>query len=109
MIDSNKYVSLWQKYRPVILQQMKQAVSDSVSYPLSKHEFEAIGKREKAGYAFNLESINGKLANNIDGTAVGRDLLKVLQSSKTATELMQLHNFKITLSNKFVLTIQVTP
>ena len=106
MNQSNIYLTLWDKYRPIIINQMKLALTEPQVYSLSKHEFEAIGDRLSSGYSFNLELKNGKLMNNIDGTAVARDLLEVLKKSKTASELMEGHHFKINLSKDFKLTIQ---
>lgn len=106
MNDSNIYIPLWQKYRPVILSKMKAALESVQEYPLTKHEFEAIGDRTSSGYSFNLEIKNGILQNNIDGTAVARDLYAVLKSSETAIALMKTATFKINLTKDFKLTIQ---
>lgn len=106
MNDSNIYIPFWQKYRPVILSKMKAALESAQEYPMSKHEFEAIGDRTSSGYSFNLEIKNGILQNNIDGTAVARDLHAVLKSSETAKALLKNTSFKINLSKEFKLTIQ---
>lgn len=106
MTHSNIYNLLWQKYRPVIISKLKQALIESQDYQLSKHEFEAIGDRTNSGYSFNLEIKNGVLQNNIDGTAVARDLFEVLKSSETAKELMKDNYFKINLTKDFTLKIQ---
>ena len=106
MNESNIYITLWEKYRPAILSKMKLALTEPQSYPLSKHEFEAIGDRLSSGYSFNLELRDGKLMNNIDGTAVARDLLAVLKKSKTANELMKDSYYKINFSKDFKLLIQ---
>jgi hypothetical protein len=107
MKESNIYIHLWQKYRPVIINMMKLATEKPQIYQLSKHEFEAIGDRTSSGYSFNLEIINGILANNIDGTAVARDLFEVLKSSKTANSIMQENYIKINLTSDFKLKIQI--
>ncbi len=107
MKDTNIYQALWEKYRPVIISKLKLAVTEPQEYQLSKHEFEAIGNRTSAGYSFNLEIVNGNLSNNIDGTAVARDLYEVLKSSATAKELMHNNHIKISLGKDFKLRIQV--
>lgn len=106
MKESNIYIQLWQKYRPIIIGKMKLAIVEPQFYQLSNYEFEAIGDRTSSGYSFNLEISNGILANNIDGTAVARDLFDVLKSSATAKELMKVHYFKINLTTDFKLIIQ---
>ena len=85
---------------------MKLAATEPQEYQLSKHEFEAFGDREKAGYTFNLEIENGVAVNNIEGTAVARDLFSVLKTSKTALELMNNYNFKINLTKDSKFKIQ---
>lgn len=53
----------------------------------------------------NLEIKKGAVANNIEGTAVARDLFEMLKLSKTAFELLKKHDFKITLTKDFTLKI----
>lgn len=106
MKDSNIYILLWQKYKAAILSIMRRSIESSCEYQLSKHEFEAVGERQKAGYTFNLEIEKGIVTNNIDGTAVARDLVAVLKSSNTVIELMKEYNFKINLTKDFILRIQ---
>ena len=108
MKDANIYVGLWGKYRPVILTKMKLAFENPQEYKLSKHEFEAIGDRLSSGYSFNLEIRDGKVTNNIGGTAVARGLFEVLNTSDTAKILMKKNHIKITLSKEFVLRIQIS-
>lgn len=99
-------MSLWKKYRPAILNKMKMCFEEPQEYQLSRHEFEAIGDRLNSGYSFNLEIGNGTVINNIEGTAVARDLFEVLKQSNIARELMQNNYFKINLAKNFILTIQ---
>jgi hypothetical protein len=109
MKDSSIYVPLWQKYRPVLVSKMREALVSAQVYSLSKHEFEAIGDRTQSGYTFNLEIKNGILQNNIDGTAVARDLYEVLKNSKSASELLKQYHFKFNLNKDFLMTIQLIP
>lgn|SRR5690606_16092711 len=103
----NIYVSLWEKYRPAIVSQMRSAINDTQVYQLSGHEFKDLGVRVSSGFSFNLELNKGVLINNIDKTAVARDLFIVLNKSKSACELMKENYFKISLAKDFKLTIQV--
>lgn len=103
----NIYVSLWEKYRPAIISHMRLALNEPQVYKLSGHEFKDLGVRVSAGFNFNLELNKGVLINNIDKTAVARDLFIVLTKSKTATEIMKDNFFKISLGKDFKLSIQV--
>lgn len=107
--ESDIYTGHWSKYRPAILQFMKLSLQSPQTYKLSKHEFEIIGARFKSGYLFDLEIRDGILLNNSAKTAVARDLLTVLRSSKTANELFQNNYFKISLNRSFLLTITGKP
>jgi len=109
MKESNIYIPIWQKYKPVILTNMKLALEETQDYQLAKSEFEAIGERISSGYSFNLEIRNGIINNNISGSAVARDLFEVLKNSKTAIKIMQDNFIKINLTNDFILKINVNP
>ncbi|MBK7566191.1 MAG: hypothetical protein IPI31_00035 [Bacteroidetes bacterium] len=105
MKEKNIYIPLWQKYKPVILTMMRKALDTPCEYQLSKYEFEAIGERIKAGYAFKLEFANGRVINNIEGTAVARDLVQVLKASNTANILLKENNYKINMGKDFKIKI----
>jgi hypothetical protein len=103
--ESNHYASLWNKYRPVILQLMMAANTDPQQYKLSAHEFKAIGQREKTGFSFLLEASGGKALNNIKGSNVARDLLHVLQQSQKASQLMKEGVYELKMDKQFVLHV----
>jgi hypothetical protein len=99
------YTPLWNKYRPVILQLMTAAAKESQQYRLSAHEFKASGEKVRSGYAFLLEASNGKAINNIKGSSVARDLLLILQQSKTASQLMREATYELSMDKNFVLHV----
>ena len=103
--ESNHYASLWNKYRPVILQLMMAAGTDPQQYKLSAHEFKAIGQREKTGFSFLLEVHDGRAVNNIKGSNVARDLLRVLQQSQKASQLMKEGVYELKMDKQFVLHV----
>jgi len=104
-LEPNFYVSLWSKYRPVILQLMTAASTGPQKYQLFVHEFKAAGSKEKSGYTFLLEAANGKARNNIRNSAVARDLLQVLQQSPRAAALMTEAVYAFSLDKQFVLHV----
>ena len=103
--ESQHYASLWNKYRPVILQLMIAAGNEPQQYKLSAHEFKAIGIREKTGYSFVLEAFEGKALNNIKGSNVARDLLHVLQQSQKASQLMKEGVYELKMDKHFLLQV----
>ena len=105
-LEPNYYVSLWSKYRPVLLQLMTAAAANGPQkYQLFVHEFKAAGAKEKSGYTFMLEAANGKARNNIRNSAVARDLLQVLQQSPRAATLMTEAVYAFSLDKQFVLHV----
>jgi len=107
MNDTNIYTTLWEKYKHAIVAKLKLSVDEPQTYKMTKQEFESIGERKKASYAFNLEIKNGFVINNSKGTANARDLFKVLQSSNFAKEFLQNKHVKISLTKSFMLSIIV--
>ena len=99
-IESNSYFALWSKYRPAILQLMKGAAKEAQRYQLSEHEFRAVGGA-KSGYAFLLETLGEKASNNIGISPISRDLLLMLQQSKTGTLLMKEASYQLRMDNHF--------
>lgn len=106
LAESNPYSSLWNKYRPVILQLMSAAVENGPQqYKLFAHEFKAIGQKEKTGFSFILEASHGKALNNIKTSTVAKNLLQVLQQSKRASELMGEAPYELSMDKHFVLRV----
>lgn len=107
LVEPKIYTSLWNKYRPVILHLMSAAANGPQQYKLFAYEFKAAGGKEKGGYAFQLEAANGKALNNIKNSAVAKDLLYVLQQSKTATQLMSKAIYELSMDKQFVFHVNM--
>jgi hypothetical protein len=106
LAESNPYSTLWNKYRPVILQLMSAAVEHGPQqYKLFAHEFKAVGQKEKSGFSFVLEASNGKALNNIKTSTVAKNLLQVLQQSKRASELMSEAPYELSMDKHFVFRV----
>ncbi len=107
--ESNKYLNLWEKYKPAIVSKMKSLACNELSfYQLSEHEFKTIGERNSAGYQFLIQIANGRVVNNLSGSAVARDLKQVLLKSDTVDSLIRERNYNIRMDQKFVLHIECT-
>lgn len=104
--ETGIYNSLWSKYRPVVLQMMKASAAEAQQYKLSGHEFKAGGEKNKTGYSFMLEVFNGKALNSISTSTVAKDLLTVLQNSKTGVQLMSESIFEIKMDKHYILHIK---
>lgn len=103
MQSSGKYVELWQKQRESIKELLKK--SDSIqSLQLNPEEFRKVGNRNS--YSFNLEYVNGIVSNNVDGSAVARDLDTVLENSPEIMGVLKTGHHKINMDRRFCLWIQ---
>jgi hypothetical protein len=103
LAESNPYSTLWNKYRPVILQLMSAAIENGPQhYKLFSHEFKAVGQKEKSGFSFVLEASNGKALNNIKTSTVAKNLLQVLQQSRRASELLSEAPYELSMDKQFV-------
>jgi hypothetical protein len=106
LAESNPYSTLWNKYRPVILQLMSAAVENGPQqYKLFAHEFKAVGQKEKSGFSFTLEASNGKAINNIKTSTVAKNLLQVLQQSKRASELLSEAPYELSMDKNFMFRV----
>ncbi len=103
-IGNPGFVSLWNKYRPAILQMMVAADDGPQEYKFFKHEFKAVNSKEKT-YSFVLEAHQGK-SNNLKISNLAKDLLFVLVNSPKANELMETNTYEFTLDKQFVLHIK---
>ncbi len=102
---SHTYTYLWNKYRPAILKHMIDSADGPQRYKMSKHEFTIINPKEKGGYSFTLNVFKGKAQNDIRTSIVAKDLLIILQNSKTANELVSNATYEFSMDKQFVLHI----
>lgn len=103
-VEPSFYISLWNKYRPVMLQLMSAATAGPQTYQLFVHEFKAAGTRDKS-FTFSLEIQNGRATNVTKGSAVARDLIQILQQSPRASELMAGATYLFSLDRQFKLHV----
>lgn len=92
-LTKNKYIQIWKYYLPFILKELD---GESVIMKLEEDYFIQAGNRKN--FSFRIEFINNKVNNNIDGSAVARDLVRVLQDNDVNME-----NKVIRLSKDFIL------
>lgn len=103
MINS-AYSSLWNKYRPAIIQLMLASEEGAQQYKLFGHEFKTLNPKEKS-YSFELHAYQGKSVNNIKTSTVAKNLLDMLNMSRKASELMSEEHFEFKLDKQFTLHI----
>lgn len=93
---------------PVIRLHLKRSLQDEQQFKLNITDFEAAGSRGKSGYTFNINIENGKVTNNISGSAVARDLYELLKADEAVKAILKDKNVKISVGKSFVLSIKTT-
>ncbi len=66
--------------------------------------FDAVGNRKSD--SFNIQYENGKQMNNLDGSAVARDLDKLILGNSNIMRFLEGKTMKITMGKDYVLKIQ---
>lgn len=103
------YIQVWKKYLPIIRILMKRAVSSNQTLDMNRIDFERAGSGRKAGYKFNIEFFQARVANVISGSPLAVDLAMVMLQDPAAKELFEKDDYKLSLNTKFQLIIECFP
>jgi|ERR1017187_2687569 hypothetical protein len=98
----HKYEDIWIKVVPTILDSIEN--KKLLLLELDKDIFDKVGNRKN--YSFNLEFTNGIITNNIKGSAVARDLARVLKNNKKFKLLSKKEHIKFKMGNDFVFKME---
>jgi hypothetical protein len=107
-MEQRQYITTWKKYLPVIRLHLKKSFNEEQQFKLNIQDFESAGDRAKSGYTFNIQMENGKVINNISGSAVARDLYESLKSDDAIKAMLQGKSVKISVGKSFILSIKTT-
>lgn len=108
IMEERKYLTTWKRYLPVIRLHLKKSLNEEQQFKLNITDFESAGDRGKSGYTFNITMENGKVTNNISGSAVARDLYEALKSDDAIKALLQDRAVKISVGKSFMLSIKTS-
>ncbi len=107
-MEERKYLTTWKRYIPVIRLHLKRSLNEEQQFKLNITDFESAGDRGKSGYTFNIALENGKVTNNISGSAVARDLYEALKADEAIKAMLQNKSIKISVGKSFMLSIKTT-
>jgi hypothetical protein len=107
-MEERKYLTTWKRYMPVIRLHLKKSLNEDQQFKLNITDFESAGDRGKSGYTFNITMENGKVINNISGSAVARDLYEAIKTDEAVKALLQDKSVKISVGKSFMLSIKTT-
>ncbi|MET0243336.1 MAG: hypothetical protein ABW174_07705 [Flavitalea sp.] len=102
------YAHIWLKYLPIIRILMKKSATADQTLTLNRIDFERAGTGRKAGYKFNIEFTNGRVANVISTSPLAVDLATVILGDNPSKALLAASNYEISLNTKFQVTIKNT-
>jgi hypothetical protein len=105
-MEERQYLSTWKRYIPVIRLHIKKSFNEEQAFKLNITDFESAGGSSKSGYTFNIQMENGKVINNISGSAVARDLFEALKADDAIKAMLQDKSIKISVGKSFMLTIK---
>jgi hypothetical protein len=107
-MEERQYLTTWKRYLPVIRLHLKKSLAEEQHFKLNIQDFESAGDRGKSGYMFNIQLENGRVINNIGGSAVARDLFEALKSDDAVKAMLQDKSIKISVGKSFVLSIKTS-
>jgi hypothetical protein len=107
-MEQRQYLTTWKRYLPVIRLHLKRSLVEEQQFKLNITDFESAGDRGKSGYTFNIQMENGKVINNISGSAVARDLYELLKSDDAIKAMLQDKSVKIRVGKSFTLSIKTS-
>ena len=101
--EKNLYVEYWETY----LEDFIEIIKDGENIYGASVDFEGLKScGDRTNYGFRLEIKNGQVSNNIDGSAVARDLYDVLSSKSFFMSLARNKKIVFKLSSKGLLDVE---
>lgn len=84
---------------------MQAAPEESQQYQFMKHELSSIDKKPKGGFEFRMVIEKSRATRETTDSEIARDLLNMLQLSKTGSTLIATNSYEITLDKKQTLRV----
>ncbi len=103
------YNHIWKKYLPIIKILLKKSLTAEQILNLNRIDFERAGTGRKAGYKFKIEFTDGKVGNVISGSTLAMHLAQVIMEDDSVKEILNDHNFQVSLNTRFQLLIKNIP
>ncbi len=101
--NEHKYEEIFKTALPLIETAIAEVAIRKLSIQLSQEDFKKVGNRQS--YSFNLEFSDGIVVNDIGGSAVARDLARVLEQSENFNKNLKDMHVKFRMDKGFVLWI----
>ncbi|MEO8711994.1 MAG: hypothetical protein ABI405_07730 [Parafilimonas sp.] len=102
----NFYLSVWNKYVPVIRILLKKSAAEEQSFNMNRIDFERAGGIRKSGYKFVVNFIGFRPDTILAGNELVQSFIYALQNDETVHQLLSKNNYKFTLNTKYQLQIK---
>jgi hypothetical protein len=102
----NFYLSVWNKYVPVIRILLKKSAGEEQSFNMNRIDFERAGGTRKSGYKFVVNFIGVRPDTILAGNELVQSFIWALQNDETVHQLLSKNNYTFTLNTKYQLQIK---
>jgi len=102
-LNIHKYEDIWKPLIPNIIESVREG--KSLELNMNNADFKAVGKRKN--YSFRLEIENNTVKNNIDGSAVARDLARILTSNSNFLQALNKRTVLLRLDKNFTFKMEI--
>lgn len=102
----NFYLTVWNKYVPVIRIVLKKSVVEEQSFNLNRIDFERAGGTRKSGYKFVVNFIGTRPDTILAGNELVQSFIYALQNDEAVYQLLIKSNYTFTLNTKYQLQIK---
>ena len=102
----NFYLSVWNKYVPVIRILLKKSAGEEQSFNMNRIDFERAGGTRKSGYKFVVNFIGIRPDTILAGNELVQSFIWALQNDETVHQLLSKNNYTFTLNTKYQLQIK---
>ncbi|WP_375580132.1 hypothetical protein ABWH96_03440 [Marivirga tractuosa] len=102
-LNIHKYEDIWKPLIPNIIESVREG--KSLELNMNNADFKAVGKRKN--YSFRLEIENNTVKNNIDGSALARDLARILTNNTNFSQALNKRTVLLRLDKKFTFKMEI--
>jgi hypothetical protein len=102
----NFYLSVWNKYLPIIRILLKRSATEDQVLDINRIDVERVGGTRKSGYRFMVNFVNGRPDALFSGNDIVQTFISVLQTDETINNHLVKNDYTFTFTSKYQLQIK---
>jgi hypothetical protein len=102
----NFYLSVWNKYLPIIRILLKRSATEDQVLDINRIDVERAGGTRKSGYRFMVNFVNGRPDALFSGNDIVQTFISVLQTDETINNHLLKNDYTFTFTSKYQLQIK---